>query len=258
MGQPQTVTQACSGTPPQTDGDALARTAGLDRLLSRWGRPPAAAQPLAERFGACLAWTDAVALAQALAPAPPSDRPRTLPGGTPWGDARAAVLRLHGELQAGLADPLLAREAATPLRPGALPVADLLAPYRLHLAQQQRVMAQRVAALRARLRAGLARSGSPRMARLAQLDAVFERALGARQTQALANLPGLLFGPRARAHQARDPAGWPARLWADLQQLLGAELVFHLQPVWGLIEAAESETDRARGAPATPGVDLTA
>jgi hypothetical protein len=229
----------------------------LERLLALWGQSPAAPRPLAERVGDMLNWTDAVLLSQALvaAPAAASASPAALAAARDW--AAAALERLGAELAAGFADPLLARDAATPLAQPDLPLNDLLAPYRLHHAQQQRGIAVRVAGLRERLRARLVQTGSPRLTQLAQLDAVFDRALVERQQQALAALPGLLFGHRAAAHQTQHATRWPARLWVDLQQLLAAELAFRLQPVLGLIEALQAEPEplqprRAETEPLSP------
>lgn len=214
----------------------------LDRLLARWGQAPAPAKPLAERVGDLLDWTDAVLLSQSLAaPAAGCAKPGALAAARDW--ARAALERLLAELRAGFADPLLAADAAKPLTDLGLSLNDVLAPYRLHHAQQQRGIAVRVAGLRERLRERLLQTGSARLAQLAQLDAVFDRALAERQQQLLAGPPSLLFGPRAAAHQAQDPRGFPARLWADLQQLLAAELAFRLQAPLGLIEALQTEPD---------------
>lgn len=215
----------------------------LEPLLRRWGQPAAPAQPLAERVGALLNWTDAVLLSQALAAplAPRPGDPAAVAGARDW--ALAALERLQAELRAGFADPLLARDAATPLSLPAPPLPELLAPFRLHHSQQQRGIAVRVAGLRERLRAQLLQTGSARLTQLAQLDAVFDRALAERQQQALAGLPGLLFGSRASAHQARDPRGVLAAVWADLLQLLDAELSDRLQPVLGLIEALQADPD---------------
>lgn len=215
----------------------------LEPLLRRWGQPAAPAQPLAERVGTLLDWTDAVLLSQALT-APASSRPAdpaAVAGARDW--AVAALDRLQAELRAGFADPLLTRDAASPLNPPAPPLAELLAPFRLHHAQQQRGIAVRVAGLRERLRTQLLQTGSPRLTQLAQLDAVFDRALAERQQQALAGLPGLLFGARANAHQAREPRTVLAAVWTDLLQLLDAELAYRLQPVLGLIEALQAHPD---------------
>jgi hypothetical protein len=211
------------------------------RLLGPWGVPPVAPAPLAERLGGWLGWADAILLSQALAAPAASAAPAPGAGNAraalDW--ATAALDRLQTELGTGFADPELAAESAQPLPDAAVPLADLLAPYRLHHAQQQRGMAAKVASLRERLRGRLA-ALSPRLAQLAALDAVFDRALAAPAHQQLAGLPALLTR-RAEGHLAADPRHWRARLWADLQRLLHAELDLRLQPVQGLIEALHAD-----------------
>ena len=212
----------------------------LARVLLQWGIAPAAQRPVAERLGNSLGWADAIGLSQVLATAPaPTASTAARREALDW--SGAALARLQDELAAAFDDALLARESAEPAPPGvALP--DLLAPYRLHHAQQQRSMAARIATLRERLRPRLAEASGP-LARLAQLDAVFERALAAQERERLAGLPALLTR-RAETHHAADPRGWRARLWADLQRLLRAELDLRLQPVLGLIEALHDDAPR--------------
>ncbi|KQW45686.1 MULTISPECIES: DUF3348 family protein [unclassified Roseateles] len=205
----------------------------LARLLLQWGVAPASTPPVAERLGGWLGWADAIGLSQVLAtpPAAGSDAGARREA-IDW--AEAALARLRDELSAAFDDALLARESAE-AAPDGVPLADLLAPYRLHHAQQQRSMAARIGTLRERLRPRLAEvSGTG--ARLAQLDAVFERAVVAQERQALAGLPALL-SRRAATHHTADPRRWRARFWADLQRALRAELDLRLQPVLGLIEA---------------------
>lgn len=207
----------------------------LTRLLLQWGVAPAPATPVAERLGGWLGWADAIQLSQALA-APPAGPPGNAAArrvAQDWADA--ALDRVQTELRAGFVDAELARESAEPLPDKPAPLADLLAPHRLHHAQQQRAIAARVASLRERLRARLA-DVAPGLAQLASLDAVFDRALAVQERQTLAGLPTLLTR-RAEAHAAADPRRWRARLWADLQRVLQAELDLRLQPVLGLIEA---------------------
>ena len=106
------------------------------------------------------------------------------------------------------------------------------------------------------------RDASPRLARLAALDEVFEQALGGREQQGLAALPGLLTR-RATALSAAlpdedgeagdatwPPRGWRGQLWAELQQALQAELDLRLQPLLGLLDALQHEAE-SRG-PMTP------
>ncbi|MBL8277777.1 MAG: DUF3348 family protein [Pelomonas sp.] len=212
----------------------------LARLLLQWGVAPAPAAPVAERLGGWLGWADAIGLSQVLAtPAATARHPGAHQQAVDW--AGAALARLQDELSAAFDDALLARDAAEPA-PEGVPLADLLAPFRLHHTQQQRSMAARIATLRERLRPHLADS-SAALARLAQLDALFERATAGPERERLAGLPALLT-QRAERHQAADPRGWRARFWADLQRALRAELDLRLQPVLGLIEALHDDRPR--------------
>ncbi|WP_457356358.1 DUF3348 family protein [Roseateles sp. P5_D6] len=205
----------------------------LARLLLQWGVAPVVAAPVAERLGGWLGWAEAIGLSQLLATAPAAGaNVAARREAVDWADA--ALARLQEELTAAFDDALLARESAESA-PEGVPLADLLAPYRLHHAQQQRSMAARVATLRERLRPRLAEA-SGALARLAQLDAVFERAIVAQERPLLAGLPALLT-KRATDHHATDPRRWRTRFWADLQRALRAELDLRLQPVQGLIEA---------------------
>lgn len=121
----------------------------------------------------------------------------------------------------------------------------------------QRQMDTRLLALRAQVRHALTK-GSVALKQLVTLDAVMEQMLGAREQRMWASLPGQLerrFVHRQHKHQQtlqasgaadeplrwRQPGGW---LWAfeqDLQALLLAELQVRLQPITGLLEAAQQE-----------------
>jgi len=205
----------------------------LARLLLQWGVAPVPMAPVAERLGGWLGWAEAIGLSQLLATAPTAESSAAARHeAREW--AAAALDRLLADLTAAFDDALLALDSAEPA-PEGVPLADLLAPYRLHHTQQQRSMAARVATLRERLRPRLAEASGP-LARLAQLDAVFERAVAMQERQALTGLPALLT-KRAEAHHAADPRRWRQRFWADLQRALRAELDLRLQPVQGLIEA---------------------
>lgn len=225
------------GQPP---GWAPGPGAGLARLLIDWGHLIGRdATAPAERLGGWMDWIDAIALQQALA-APEDDTPPdalSLQSAQDWADA--AWDRLMSELKAGFNDPTLARESALP-DPTAMPLQDALAPYRLHHSQQQRSMLARIGGLRERLRNRLMQGCGARLARLAALDAVFERALAERERRWLGGLPALL-AQRAAQLQAADPAQWRARYWAEQQRALQAELDQRLQPLRGLIEALQDE-----------------
>ncbi|CAM3694894.1 DUF3348 family protein [Roseateles saccharophilus] len=212
----------------------------LARLLLQWGVAPQPVAPVAERLGGWLGWAEAIGLSQLLATAPAATADAAARReARDW--AAAALERVQADLLNAFDDALLAREAAE-AAPEGVPLADLLAPLRLHHAQQQRGMAARIASLRERLRPRLAEASGP-LARLAQLDAVLERAVAAHERERLAGLPALLT-TRAEAHHAADPRRWRLRFWADLQRLLRAELDLRLQPVLGLIEALHDDTPR--------------
>lgn len=212
----------------------------LARLLLQWGVAPVAAPPVAERLGGGLGWADAIGLSRVLATPPAAGaRPAAVREARDW--AAAALDRVQADLANAFDDALLALDAAEPA-PEGVPLPDLLAPFRLHHAQQQRAMAARVATLRERLRGRLAEA-SGALARLARLDAVFDHAIAAQEKQALAGLPALLT-KRADLHHAADPRRWRTRFWADLQRALRAELDLRLQPVLGLIEALNQADPR--------------
>ncbi|MFT7721247.1 MAG: DUF3348 family protein [Roseateles sp.] len=214
----------------------------LARLLLQWGVPPPAAAPaVTERLGGWLGWADAIGLSQVLA-APLPDAPAGGDRRAAQDWAQAALARVLADLHAAFDDAELARDAAEPLPERPAPLADLLAPYRLHHAQQQRAIAARVATLRERLRGRVAEA-SPALAQLAALDAVFDRALADPGRQRLAALPALLTR-RAERHAAADPRRWRERFWADLQRALRAELDLRLQPVLGLIDALHDDAAR--------------
>lgn len=221
----------------QTDAAAGASALpDLGALLARWGLPlPLLQTPAAEQLGRWLDWRDAVALAQALRA--PAESPPTLTPAQAAAQGNVALGRGVRALQAGMAERrLLGIEPPD----AALSLADAAAPYRLHHAQQQRLMTERLAALRGQLRGLLQACGEPALARLAALDAVFERALGAQEQQRLAALPSMLLR-RAAVLRTQWPDTWPAVLWAELQQLLQAELRLRLQPLWGLLEALQPD-----------------
>lgn len=226
----QAVESQVSALPP----GAMHPGEPLARLLMQWGVPPAPPTPVAERLGGWLGWADAIVLSQALAVPAGAAHAAECHAARDW--AQAALDRVQADLHAAFDDPELAQESAEPLPARPMPLADLLAPYRLHHAQQQRSIAARVTTLRERLRGRLADSGA---AQLAALDAVFDRALLAHERSLLAGLPALLTR-RAEGHAAADARHWRARCWADLQRLLRAELDLRLQPVLGLMASLQA------------------
>jgi len=207
-------------------------------------------QALSERLSQWLGWTDAIALSAALDGGPPA-----VPAGPPAqaeaGERECA--RVRGTLAGAIAaDRIL---APAPARAGrahapssgaaATGTAEYLV-YRERYRYLQQSMENAVGALRTRLRTMLA-AATPEMARLAVLDAVMERALGARERSLLAGVPALLEARFERLRQAAEedpPEAGPAARGAwldafrhDMRSVLLAELDVRLQPVEGLLAA---------------------
>jgi hypothetical protein len=132
-------------------------------------------------------------------------------------------------------------------------------PYRRFYEAHQRDMELSVEPLRVNLRAALARA-SPELRKLAELDAVMDKFLRARESQLLARVPMLLqkrFDAQFAAHQEHlaasgqtdEPAawmqagGWLRNFCQTLQTLLLAEAELRLQPSAGLLEALNQHID---------------
>lgn len=131
-------------------------------------------------------------------------------------------------------------------------------PYRRFYEAHQRDMDSSIQPLRVNVRSAVAKC-SPRLRKLAELDALFEKILRERETKLLSKVPLLLkarfeqlFKEHQQAHadtgEAGNPAGrtradaWLARFCNDMQMLLLAEMELRLQPAMGLIEAFKQDT----------------
>lgn len=202
-------------------------------LLAAWQlRPAPAHPPITQTLAQALGWADALALSQVLDQSwPPGVAPAPACQAV-LQEAQAALVRIQQELADAMQDPLLAADADA--RAAQRPT---LAPYRLHLSQQQRHQAARVASLRERLQQRFSQLSGP-LAQLAQLDALLARALTEPERLAFAALAAQLW-QRAERHLDTDPAHGLRRVWQDLQRLLQAELAQRLQPVCGLLDALE-------------------
>ena len=205
----------------------------LLRCLAGLGVAEVAASTLslAERWSPWLAWTDAITLLAVLGSGLPAAPASAKPA------ARAVIddcQRLRQDLTRAVAtDALFAAGPAsrTALAADGPPLDDTgLASLHRHYQAHQRALDQRIAPLRARVRAALT-SQSGDLARLAALDAVLDEALAARQRRLLATVPGWLD-----KHFKRTPTTLPAAA-AQLQRLLLAELDLRLQPVEAMTEA---------------------
>ncbi len=131
------------------------------------------------------------------------------------------------------------------------------APYRLRYLEQQSRMEWKIDPLRIHCRQVLSQTNA-KLRQLAELDAVLEQALGAREKSLLSKVP-VLLGRRFEhlknghadaitlAQQQDGPAKWqPSGGWVsafdkDFYGLLRAELDFRLEPIVGLIEAFSNE-----------------
>jgi hypothetical protein len=181
---------------------------------------------------------------------------------------RAAARTEFDRIQAGLVNSIMKscspnagkthNSLPTPNLELPLDLAAAYAPYRRFYEAHQRNMELSIQPLRFNVRDALAKA-SPRLRKLADLDATLEKILRERESKLLAKVPVLLkkrFDQLFKEHQqkllntqqADNPAGWAqaggwlARFCNDLQMLLLAELELRLQPTMGLIEACNEET----------------
>ncbi len=222
-------------------------------------------EAFAEKLGQWIHFADAITLSAVLSEG------MTSPAGMQPGTRAAALAAAEAEftrtkasLQQAIVQscsPIPGRaRLSLPAPPIDLPVdvAAAYVPYRRFYEAHQRDMEMRLQPLRRNVRDALALA-SPRLGKLADLDATLEKILHERERQFLARVPALLkkrfeqlFGEHQQAladtGQADQPAGWMqagawlARFCNDMQMLLLAELELRLQPVTGLMEAFKQET----------------
>ena len=131
------------------------------------------------------------------------------------------------------------------------------APYRRFYEAHQRDMELSVDPLRVNLRDALAKA-SPRLRKLAELDAVMDKFLRDRESRLLSRVPMLLqkrFNTHYAVHQERltasddpdnpaswmRPGGWLAHFCQELETLLLAEAELRLEPSAGLLEAINQQ-----------------
>jgi hypothetical protein len=189
----------------------------LIRLLARLADVdvPESRQSLSDRLSQWLGWTDAIALSSALTGAPPA-----VPAGArTFGSAEEAEC---ARVRASLVRTITGDSAfAAAKRRGPAHVLPSVAPhgrcadpfaatadyalFRQRYVAMQQSMETGVGNLRGRLRALLA-AKTPAMGRLAVLDAVMERALGERERNLFATVPGLLAGHFERLRDAAQQA----------------------------------------------------
>ncbi|KWF97516.1 hypothetical protein WL93_03235 [Burkholderia diffusa] len=228
----------------------------LVRLLARLTDADVAEsrQTLSDRLSQWLGWTDAITLSSALNASPPG-----VAAGVRGYDAERDCARVRHDLAQAIA---AAHRPRTRRRPGELPppadTADF-ADFRQSCLTLQQEMETAIGQLRGRLRVAVAARSSG-MARLATLDAIMERVLGARERSLLSAVPALL-GTRferlrdaerqalADAQAAADaegdapsataivPGTWLDTFRNEMQSILLAELEVRFQTVDGLLAA---------------------
>ena len=222
--------------PSSHTGTSL-NSSALLRLLAGWGVAEVASSTLslAQRWSPWLAWTDAITLSAVLGAGPVAAAVKSGQG--------AGIPALIDEFKRVRQDLVQAigmvatLPAGAPGQTGAAAALDApaldetgLASLRRQYQAQQRAMDERIAPVRAQVRAALTGQGGD-LARLAALDALLDQALAARQRRLLATVPGWL-GQHVKRAQASLPAAA-----AQLQQALLAELGLRLQPVEGMLDA---------------------
>ncbi|MBD9390754.1 DUF3348 domain-containing protein [Acidovorax sp. ACV01] len=245
-------------------------------LLQQWAQAHSGPVRLdvAEQLSQWLSTVDAVKLSRALHALEASQIPSASVG---LGAGAVDVRALQASLQTARADltdlatakaapskPVRERADNTPIDgPDPEAGADFAAHAGRYLALQKQ-MDTKLGALRAQMRQILS-AGPADLRRLAALDAVMEQMLGAREQRLWASLPGHLERRMTHlraAHQqqlaaaGRDdepqrwalPGGWLFAFEQDLRTLLLAEMQVRLEPLTGLLEAAQSHEHH----PSTP------
>lgn len=179
----------------------------LIRLLAHLteAQAPEPAPSLSGQLSQWLGWTDAIALSSALngnPPAAPAAAARVASDeAADWERVRAMLVDAIRD------DRASGRGRRSPVRPlpaEALDASADFAIYRQRYLTLQQRMETAIGDLRGRLRAALARRSG--QGRLAMLDAVMERVMGAREQALLANLPAVLEARYQRLRQAEERA----------------------------------------------------
>lgn len=247
----------------------------LVRLLARLADAdvPESRQSLSDRLSQWLGWTDAISLSSALSGGPPA----VAPGARAFG---SDVERMCADVRTSLANAITGRRASADsgrggsarpaserpatarpatVRPATVRAVLRQAPedgpvdyaaFRQRYQSMQQTMETDIGNLRGRLRVMLA-GRTPAMARLATVDAIMERVLGARERSLLAAVPALLETHFERLRDAGQPAPddtrdseeavapgpWLDVFRSDMQSVLLAELEVRFQSVEGLLEA---------------------
>jgi hypothetical protein len=225
----------------------LARLADVDVTESR--------QSLSDRLSQWLHWTDAIALSTALNGNPPAVASGAQALGsveeTECAHVRSTLVNaiVGGRVSAAAKRP---GPAQTSSHGASMDAAVDYPAFRQTYLSMQQTMETGIGNLRGRLRAKLA-ARTPGMNRLAEVDAVMERALSPRERSLLATVPALLGAHFERLRKAERealadaqasegapivaPGAWLNVFRKDMQSVLLAELDLRFQPVEGLLAA---------------------
>lgn len=235
---------------------------GLVHVLAGLGgvEVPESKQAFAERLGLWLDFRDAIPLFSVLnQPAGQVATPAAVSVSPALAAFRDDYERVQGVLLAATGSDAVLRlaqaqvELATPDSTVSGDSGVDFSPFHRYYLARQRDMAAGISPLRAKVRASLAGRSAP-LKRLAELDAVLEQAMLARERQLLATVPLFLasrFETLYKAHRAEqgeasasddplrwlEPGGWLTQFCQDMQTLLRAELDLRWQPVLGLMAA---------------------
>ncbi|HDR9249336.1 DUF3348 domain-containing protein [Burkholderia vietnamiensis] len=212
----------------------------LVRLLARLTDADVAEsrQTLSDRLSQWLGWTDAITLSSALNANPPA-----VAAGVRGYDAERDSARVRHDLAQAITGALRPR---TRRRAGEMPppadTADF-ADFRQQCLSLQQEMETAIGQLRARLRVALAARSSA-LARLATLDAIMERVLGARERSLLGAVPALLGTRFERLRDAERQALADAQAAADADAAPDAPSPAPVTPVAPVVPGTWLDTFR--------------
>jgi hypothetical protein len=217
------------------------------------------APTLTDRLSQWFDWNRAVALSRAL------DGPPSMEAGEPV-SGQDAQLRECTRVRAALAEAIRSdKEFAVPAKgkdlrvlpeDPAMPAPIDFTRLRRRYLDHQRAIQAATGRLRGQLRDALAPQ-SQQQARLAEVDAVMELALSAREQRLLATVPDLLGARFERLRDAAQqavtdadttdahaaaPGAWLDVFRNDIQRLLLAELDVRFQPIEGLLAALRPQS----------------